>query len=113
MEPTNVNHCRTSQLSRRDFLKQPSALGISALAERPRPRSVARPLLRYRARSFGPTSRPGEEGLGIVIVGASSRLGAEMARQYANYRAHVVLAARQQDKLAAVAADVTARERGS
>jgi NAD(P)-dependent dehydrogenase (short-subunit alcohol dehydrogenase family) len=46
--------------------------------------------------------------LGIVIVGASSGLGAEMARQYARHGAAVVLAARRQDKLAAVAAEVTA-----
>ncbi len=46
--------------------------------------------------------------LGIVIVGASSGMGAEMARQYARHGAAIVLAARRADRLAAVAAEVTA-----
>lgn len=49
------------------------------------------------------------EGLGIVIVGASSGLGAEMARQYANHTAYIVLAGRRTDKLGEVAAEVAAR----
>ena len=52
---------------------------------------------------------PIREGLGIVIVGASSGLGAEMARQYASHGAYIVLAARRTDKLAEVAVEITAR----
>jgi len=52
---------------------------------------------------------PIREGLGIVIVGASSGMGAEMARQYADHAAYIVLAGRRTDKLGEVAAEITAR----
>lgn len=54
-------------------------------------------------------SVPVREGLGIVIVGASSGMGAEMARQYADHGAYVVLAARRTERLEQVAAEVEAR----
>jgi NAD(P)-dependent dehydrogenase (short-subunit alcohol dehydrogenase family) len=49
---------------------------------------------------------PVREGLGIVIVGASSGMGAELARQYAAHGAYIVLAARRTDRLNDVAAEV-------
>jgi NAD(P)-dependent dehydrogenase (short-subunit alcohol dehydrogenase family) len=102
--------CVHHRLSRRAFLKQPPALGLSALA--------------LAALGVDPSAQDANElgidltdhqpvpvrsGLGIVVVGASSGLGAELARQYASHGAHIVLAARLVEKLAAVAADVTAR----
>lgn len=52
---------------------------------------------------------PIRPGLGVVVIGASSGMGAELARQYADHGAYVVLAARREDRLNAVADDVTAR----
>lgn len=49
------------------------------------------------------------QGLGILIVGASSGLGAELARQYAAHGASIVLAARRTERLAQVAEEVSAR----
>lgn len=49
---------------------------------------------------------PVREGLGILIVGASSGMGAELARQYAAHGAYIVLAARRTDRLNQVAQEV-------
>jgi hypothetical protein len=101
------NHRR---LSRREFLRRPPALGLSALALGAgfgigSPRALSPVALALPAEDDVPVRR----GLGIVIVGGSSGLGAEMARQYAAHGAYIVLAARRQDRLAEVAADVNAR----
>jgi NAD(P)-dependent dehydrogenase (short-subunit alcohol dehydrogenase family) len=105
---------RTTRLSRRQFLVRPTALslpviGLAALTSQPLfgqdsddPDSAPSPALD----DDGPV--PIRKGLGIVIVGGSSGLGAEMARQYARHGAAIVLAARRRDRLDAVAADVVA-----
>jgi NAD(P)-dependent dehydrogenase (short-subunit alcohol dehydrogenase family) len=110
---------RMTKLSRRQFLARPTALslpvlGLAALSSQPL----------FGQESAGPdrTSNlaldddgpgPIRKGLGIVIVGGSSGLGAEMARQYARHGAAVVLAARRRDRLEAVAADVVAAGGGA
>src|SRR5262245_48570102 len=102
-----------SGISRRQFLGKPTALGLAgiglaalapqALAENPSSAVIDRPL---DLDDDAPV--PIRRGLGIIIVGGSSGMGAEMARQYARHGAAVVLAARRGDKLAAVAAEVSA-----
>jgi NAD(P)-dependent dehydrogenase (short-subunit alcohol dehydrogenase family) len=106
---TNTRH---PGISRRQFLGKPTAIGLAglglaalapqALAENGGGAVVA-PL---DLDDDGPV--PIRTGLGLVIVGWSSGMGAEMARQYARHGASIVLAARRRDKLAAVAAEVTA-----
>src|SRR5262245_52890246 len=105
-------HTRKSELSRRQFLEKPAAAGLAGLglaAFAPRAFAAnpsAVPIDHGTLDDDAPV--PVRQGLGIVIVGGSSGMGAEMARQYARNGAAVVLAARRHDRLAGVAADVTA-----
>jgi NAD(P)-dependent dehydrogenase (short-subunit alcohol dehydrogenase family) len=101
-----------SSISRREFLAGPASVGASVLA-----------LAAVSSQALAQEAETGTSGdldleddspiavrkkLGVVIVGGSSGLGAEMARQYARHGAAVVLAARRRDRLAAVAAEVAA-----
>ena len=99
-------------LSRRQFLTGPSTIGVpliglTALA----PYAFAQPATdavgNLAALQEDDRVVPIRPCLGILIVGASSGLGAELARQYARHGAAIVLAARRRDRLAAVAAEVT------
>jgi NAD(P)-dependent dehydrogenase (short-subunit alcohol dehydrogenase family) len=105
---------RTTSLSRRQFLAKPAALGLPAIGL-----ATLTPQSLFGQDSDDPDSAlsaaieddgpvPIRNGLGIVIVGGSSGLGAEMARQYARHGAAIVLAARRRDRLNGVAADVVA-----
>jgi NADP-dependent 3-hydroxy acid dehydrogenase YdfG len=105
---------KSTGISRRDFLKTPAAAGISLLA-------LNALVLKASANEdpnvpadLGPILEPDDpvpprKGLGIVIVGASSGMGAEMARQYADNEAFIVLAARREDRLNEVAEEVNKR----
>ena len=99
-------------LSRRQFLTGPSTIGVpliglTGLA----PYAFAQPATDavgdLAALQEDDRVVPIRPCLGILIVGASSGLGAELARQYARHGAAIVLAARRRDRLAAVAAEVT------
>jgi NADP-dependent 3-hydroxy acid dehydrogenase YdfG len=103
-----------TEISRRDLLKKSGAAGISLLA-------LNALVLKASANEdpdvpadLGPVLEdddpvPPRKGLGIVIVGASSGMGAEMARQYADNEAFIVLAARREDRLNEVAEEVNKR----
>ena len=103
----------TAALSRRQFIVRSSTAGVPLLG------LAAGSTLMFPTDASGNPQRenialededpiPIRRRLGIIIVGASSGMGAEMARQYARHGAAIVLAARRVDRLATVAAEVTA-----
>jgi NAD(P)-dependent dehydrogenase (short-subunit alcohol dehydrogenase family) len=100
-------------MSRRRFLREPVVLGgsfwtLNALGGKTSA-YAGQNCLPVTGIEFDDEEVAVRKGLGILIVGASSGLGAEMARQYADHGAYVVLAARRTAKLEQVAADVTDR----
>lgn len=112
----NERAATQGSLSRRDFFPLTlgvsagvTALGASAFgAAAGSPQHL--PLCLHADFEYQPVvDVPVRSGLGVVVIGASSGMGAELARQYADHGAYVVLAARRADRLAAVAAEVTAR----
>lgn len=105
---------RRQELPRRRFLKQPvflggSMLAIGALGGKAFAASGDDATLAFKPHFDDDDDYRVRSGLGIVIVGASSGLGAEMARQYADHGAYIVLAARRTERLQRVAAEVSQR----
>jgi len=100
-------------MSRRDFVKGPTMLGMSLLmAQAAGAIGFGGDLTSDVGSARVSPSSPDPAvrlGLGVVIVGASSGLGAEIARQHADARASVVLAARRRDRLGQVARQVSDR----
>jgi NAD(P)-dependent dehydrogenase (short-subunit alcohol dehydrogenase family) len=103
----------TAALSRRQFIVSSSTAGMPMLG------LAAGSALVFASDANGHTQSEGlqlededpipiRRQLGIVIVGASSGMGAEMARQYARHGAAIVLAARRVNRLQTVAAEVNA-----
>jgi NAD(P)-dependent dehydrogenase (short-subunit alcohol dehydrogenase family) len=101
-------------ISRRRFLRQPAAAGASLWALNALGVNAFADGDQISTTDIEPAFDEDQafqvrHALGIVIVGASSGLGAELARQYADHGAYIVLAARRTAKLQEVAADVSAR----
>lgn len=106
--------------SRREFLGKSAMLGASSVAltvagarsvgvaEGAQPgENESDQGLRFTP-DFLPHDVPVRHGLGILIVGGSSGLSAQLARHYAEHGACIVLAARRTDRLEAVADEVDA-----
>ncbi len=100
----------TSNRSRRQFLGTTAIVGAPSLALALGATQTA-PAAGNDDRfqpDFLPDDVPVRQGQGILIVGASSGMGAQMARHYAEHGACVVLTARREDRLNDVAVEVEA-----
>ena len=100
--------------SRREFVRQSAVVGASSLAlalSGTQSTASARPFTTNRnffQPDFLPHDVPVQHGRGVLIIGGSSGMSAQMARHYAEHGACIVLAARREDRLDDVALEVEA-----